>query len=44
VVSGRPELRSVDSERVGRVMEPRKEFLVDADAVETAEGNIAVDK
>lgn len=32
-------LRSVDSERVGRVIEPRKRLNVVADAVEKAEGN-----
>ncbi len=34
-------LRSVDSEDVGRVIEPRNLLLVGADAVPLAEGNIA---
>ena len=33
-------LRSVDSERTGRVIEPRKLCIVEADAVEMAEGSI----
>lgn len=33
-------LRSVDSERTGRVMEPRKLCIVEADAVVLAEGSI----
>lgn len=40
MVVGRPTLRSVDSERVGRVIEPRKRFVEGADAVVSAEGNI----
>ena len=36
---GQPWPRSVDSDHVGRVMEPRNELFVGADAVETAEGN-----
>jgi hypothetical protein len=42
VVQGRPWLRSVDSERAGRVIEPRNHKLVGADAVAKAEGNIVV--
>jgi len=33
-------LRSVDSERTGRVIEPRKLCIVEADAFEIAEGSI----
>ena len=36
---GRPWLRSVDSECAGRVIEPRKDFVAEADAVDIAEGN-----
>ena len=36
---GRPWLRSVDSECMGRVIEPRKDFVAEADAVDIAEGN-----
>ena len=41
VVQGRPWLRSVDSERMGRVIEPRKGGVAGADAVAGAEGNTA---
>ena len=40
MVAGNRVLRSVDSQRVGRVIEPRKRLSVVADAVENAEGNI----
>jgi hypothetical protein len=33
VVQGRPWLRSVDSERAGRVIEPREKQVVEADVV-----------
>ena len=36
----RRRLRSVDSEGIGRVIEPRKSCVVGADAVKFAEGNI----
>jgi hypothetical protein len=39
VVGGRPSLRSVDSECVGRVIEPRKLVHVGADVFLTTEGN-----
>ena len=39
VVPGRPGLRSVDSERMGRVSQPRKESVVDADGVGKPEGS-----
>ena len=38
-VPGDRSLRSVDSERVGRVIEPRKGHVVDADGVGTPEGS-----
>jgi hypothetical protein len=39
VVMGQPWLRSVDSERAGRVSQPRKELFVDADGVGYPEGS-----
>lgn len=36
---GRPRQRSVDSERAGRVIEPRKQSTTGADAVQRAEGS-----
>ena len=44
MVHGRPWLQSVDSERAGRVIEPRKQIVVDADAVASAEGTTAAGK
>ena len=41
VVRGRPRLRSVHRESVGRVIEPRKIHCCGADAVFAAEGPIA---
>ncbi len=38
---GQPSLRSGDSEGIGRVMEPRKDRVADADAFKTAEGFIS---
>jgi hypothetical protein len=40
-VPGQPGLRSVDSEHVSRVIEPRKCVIVVADDVEQSEGNIS---
>ena len=42
MVHGRPWLRSVDSERAGRVIEPRKFLVAGADAFVGAEGNIVM--
>jgi hypothetical protein len=36
---GQPWLRSVDSERSGRAIEPRKSIVEEAEAVDFAEGN-----